>query len=93
MDWSKAYARLVEGLVASGRDDAEGAQQSLEAAVVAFEKAGMAMHAAAARWRLGARTGGERGDNLRAGAKHWMIGQGVRNPTCMFDMLAPDPSA
>ena len=49
----------------------------------------MALHAAAARRRLGAVVSGDEGKGLVATADAWMAGAGVSNIEGMVRMLAP----
>src|SRR5262249_50092926 len=59
--WAKALAQLVSAGVAMGRHDAGGARHLLEDAAGRLEAAGLRLHAAAARRRLGERVGGSQG--------------------------------
>ncbi len=59
------------------------------AALLACEAGDMAMHAAAARWRLGEALGGDEGAAERAAAEAWLGGEGVVKPERIVAMLAP----
>jgi hypothetical protein len=89
--WAEALAQLVSAGVAMGRHDAGGARQLLEDAAGRLEAAGLRLHAAAARRRLGERVAGDRGHRLVEQADAWMKGQGVRRPDRMTALLAPGP--
>jgi hypothetical protein len=87
--WAKALAKLVHAGVAPGRHDADGARQLLEDAADRLESAGLRLHAAAARRRLGEQVGGSDGRRLVEQAEAWMRGQNVRRPDRMTALLAP----
>jgi hypothetical protein len=87
--WAEALAQLVRAGVAAGRHDAEGARQLLTDAVGRLEAAGLRLHAAAARRRLGEQVGGSEGRRLVEQAEAWMKGQNVRRPDRMTALLAP----
>jgi serine/threonine protein kinase len=87
--WAEALAQLVRAGVALGRRDAEGARQLLEDAVGRLEAAGLHLHAAAARRRLGEQVGGREGRRLVEQADAWMKGQNVRRPDRITALLAP----
>ncbi len=61
----------------------------MAAAVTAFERADMTIHAAVARRRLGGLQDDERGRALVAEADAWMAAQGIRNPARMTRLIAP----
>jgi hypothetical protein len=87
--WAEALAQLVRAGVAMGRRDVCGARQLLEDAAGRLETAGLHLHAAAARRRLGERVGGSEGRRLVEQAEAWMRGQHVRRPDRMTVLLAP----
>jgi hypothetical protein len=87
--WAEALAQLVRAGVAMRRRDAEGARQLLEDAAGRLEAAGLCLHAAAARRRLGEQVGGREGRRLGEQADAWMKGQNVRRPDRMAALLAP----
>jgi hypothetical protein len=87
--WAEALAQLVRAGVAMGRHDAGGARQLLEDAAGRLDAAGLRLHAAAARRRLGERVAGSQGQRLVEQADAWMKGQNVRRPDRMTALLAP----
>jgi tetratricopeptide (TPR) repeat protein len=88
--WSVPMAtQLLAGIAMVGAGDGERARHLLERAVVGFEREDMAMHAAAARHRLGRLVGGEEGRALVEAAETWMAGQGVRAPGRLAGVFAP----
>jgi hypothetical protein len=87
--WAEALAQLIRAGVAVGRHEAGGAHQLLEDAVGRLEAAGLRLHAAAARRRLGEQVGGSEGHRLVEQADAWMKGQNVRRPERMTALLAP----
>jgi hypothetical protein len=91
--WAEALAQLVSAGVAMGRHRAGGARQLLEDAAGRLEAAGLRLHAAAARRRLGEQVGGSEGHRLVEQADAWMKGQNVRRPDRMTALLAPGPRA
>jgi len=89
MPWAVAQGRLITAAVAAGSDRPEDAVSELRRASAGFTSAGMALHAAAARRRLGALLGGDEGGQLVRGAERWMTAAGVTNVHGMMEMLAP----
>jgi eukaryotic-like serine/threonine-protein kinase len=89
MLWSDPLACVVRAVLASLREDHTAAAARLSDAIAGFDRAGMALHAAAARWRLGQISGGPESADLIAKASGDMTGQGIRNPARMVRMLAP----
>jgi serine/threonine protein kinase len=87
--WAEALAQLVRAGVAMGRHDAGGSRQLLEEVVGRLEAAGLRLHAAAARRRLGEQVGGKEGQRLVEQADAWMKGQKVRGPNRMTALLVP----
>src|SRR5262249_51902252 len=87
--WAEAQAQLVRAGVAMGRHDAGGARQLLEDAAGRLDAAGLRLHAAAARRRLGGRGGGSLGHRPVEQADAWMKGQKVRRPARMTALPAP----
>jgi hypothetical protein len=87
--WAEALAQLVRAGVAMGRHDAGGARQLLEDAAGRLEAAGLRLHAAAARRRLGEKVGGSEGQRLVEQADAWMKGQNIQRPHRMTALLAP----
>ncbi len=79
--WGEAPASLLRAQL-SGVDGWKTALSTCEAA-------DMAMHAAAARWRLGEAIGGDEGAELVAAARAWFEGEGVVRPERLVAMLTP----
>jgi hypothetical protein len=52
----------------------------------------MALHAAAARARLGQLIGGDEGAETIASAHQWMRARGVGKPERIIDLIAPGPA-
>jgi hypothetical protein len=87
--WAEALAQLVRAGVAMRRHDAGAACQLLEDAAGRLEAAGLCLHAAAARRRLGELVAGSQGHRLVEQADAWMKGQNIRRPDRMTALLAP----
>jgi len=87
--WAVGQGRLITAAVAFAAGKGERAVADLREAIVQFESAGMALHAAVARRRLGAILGGDDGSALIDAADAWMTGAGVVNVDGMMRMLAP----
>src|SRR5262249_10202455 len=87
--WAEALAQLVHAGVAMGRHDAGRVHQLLEDAAGRLEAAGLRLHAAPARRRLGEQLGGGEGRRLVEQADAWMKGQNIRRPDRMTALLAP----
>lgn len=90
--WAGSMAQLVFACSAACRGDRETGLRRLERAIEGFTKAGMALHAAASRYRMGEFIGGDSGTALRAEVRDWMTRQGVRNPDRMIAKIAPVPA-
>ncbi|MFT3694066.1 MAG: protein kinase [Kofleriaceae bacterium] len=84
--WSEPLAILIQAGIAKARSDRTAAIGLYEKAAKLFDTVDLALHAAAARRRLG---------ELRedaaaiAAADAWMTGQKIQNPSRMTMMLAP----
>lgn len=89
MHWATPLAWLICAGIASVENTPSEAANLLDKAVTGFDKAEMCLYASAARWRLGALTGGDRGNQLVSEARAWMLGQEIRKPVSMIGMLAP----
>lgn len=87
--WSTPLARLLEAGAASLRGDAGAARERLVEAASGLDAAGMALHAAAARFRLGQVEGGDGGSATRGEAEAWLRREGVEAPARFVEMLAP----
>jgi len=89
MPWAVGQGRVILAAVAYAAGDHDAAVSELRAAIGRFESTGMALHAAAARRRLGAVVGGDEGRALEATAETWMARAGVENVDGLVRMLAP----
>jgi serine/threonine protein kinase len=89
MAWSQPLAATIQAGVAALRGDEARVPVLLVAALAGFEKADMALYAAAARRLLGQVTPGDEGRQLVAQADQWMQRQQIKNPARMAIMLAP----
>ncbi len=88
--WSIALSKLVAAGVANVRAPGEpGGRALLERGIGDCDALGMRLHAASARRALGALVGGDEGRALVRAAEQWMVGQGVRKPTRMAQMIVP----
>jgi hypothetical protein len=89
MAWAVAQGRLINAAVGFALGNHDRAVAELRGAITAFESTGMALHAAAARRRLGGVVGGDEGHGLVAQADAWMSNAGVSNVEGIVRMLAP----
>src|SRR5262249_49088982 len=89
MPWSKPMAALLRAGIASLEGDRGAAVAHARGAADGFDGVNMALHAAAARYRLGALVGGEEGRTLVERAETWMRSETVKNFARLTDMLAP----
>jgi hypothetical protein len=87
--WASGLAALLRAGVASSSEDDDGTRRHLERGLAYLEQADMALHAAAARHRLGRLLGGASGAELIEQAQRYMKAQGVRAPERMVAMLVP----
>jgi hypothetical protein len=87
--WGDALAALLRAQIASLRGDREDAVVRLRAAVDAFVRFDMPLHAAAARRCLGERVGGDEGRALVEAADAWMRSEDVRSPARLATLFAP----
>jgi hypothetical protein len=90
--WATAQASVVRAAaeLLDGGDTAR-TRQALEEAVRTFEANEMALHAAAARRRLGRFVGGDEGRALVEAGTTWMLARGVRDPDRMTALVTPVP--
>ena len=65
------------------------AVKKLTAALAGFKHADMALYREAARERLGCLLGGERGKEMQAEAKQWLLGEGAVRPDALLELAAP----
>ncbi len=89
MGWIMPLAALVGAGVANLRGDRQTAMALLRTASESANAADMQLHAAVARLRLGALTGGSAGRELFEEADAFMRGQDIRVPERFAAILAP----
>jgi tetratricopeptide (TPR) repeat protein len=87
--YSHPWGSLVRACALAVRGDDVAAALALERAVHGFDATGLALFAAAARWRLGQLRGGDDGIALRSTAEAWMKDQEIAEPARMVAMIAP----
>jgi tRNA A-37 threonylcarbamoyl transferase component Bud32/tetratricopeptide (TPR) repeat protein len=95
MPWSDALAAMLTASVARASRDDGAARRGLRLAIRLSDGAEMALHAAAARYRLGGLVGGDAGSRLVQKTEDAMKARGVRVPARYAQMLIPGdwPSA
>ncbi|MBV9122843.1 MAG: AAA family ATPase, partial [Planctomycetes bacterium] len=86
---SRAQAQVIRAGLAMLRKDADTARQLLTEAARAFDQEHMALHAAAARRRLGELLGGAEGRALITQADSTMRSQKIRRPNRLTAVLVP----
>jgi len=89
MAWIAPYAPLLRAGIHSVRGESEAARRLLAIAAEGFDRADMALYAAAARRQLGKLTGGAEGLALVAQADGVMRAAGVPRPDRLSHVLAP----
>jgi predicted Ser/Thr protein kinase len=89
MSWATPFSTLIRATVACQQGDRTAAIEALGAADDGFTSAGMHMHAAACRARLGTLTNDDQRETLRAAAERFMAAQDVRNSAAFLRVLAP----
>jgi hypothetical protein len=89
MPWIDVLAAMLAASIASAVNDTAGAERELRHAITLAERAEMALHAAAARHRLGLLLGSESGKALVEEAETIMRARGVRVPARYAQMLVP----
>jgi hypothetical protein len=89
MSFCAPSAHLLYAGIAALRGDQERAAAELRQAAEGFDRADMAMHAAAMRLHLGLLVGGDEGTRLAGDAEQWMRSHGVCRPGRLASMLAP----
>ena len=89
MEWSRPVSELILASCAHAQGDGERAVTLLRFALEGFEKSDMALHAAAARARLGVLIGGAEGLAFASASETWMRDEGVVAPARMVAMMAP----
>jgi hypothetical protein len=88
MAWCRPAAQVLRAALAAERAP-EAAAAELRAAAEGFDRADMAMHAAAVRRRLGRLLGGDEGKTMVAGAEAWLRAAGVSAVDGLVAMLMP----
>jgi len=86
---SPSLGLLARAGVARLREDRAAARALVEQAIAGFDAAGMRLHAASARARLGALRGDADGAVLAEASSAYMREQRVADPVRMVDMIAP----
>lgn len=89
MPWMDPLANRIRAGVAALRGNMREAATFLRSAVEGFDAAGMPLHAAVSRRRLGELLAGQEGRDLIEKADAWMARQGVKNPPRMTALYAP----
>jgi serine/threonine protein kinase len=89
MPWTAPLASMLAASLANAVGDARAAEQALRRSIELGEAAGMALHAAAARYELALRLGGAEGRTLAHDAEVAMKAGGVRVPARYAGMLLP----
>jgi hypothetical protein len=89
MPWIDPFAPLIRGVVAMHRKDRATAAALLRLAADGFDRADMALYAAATRRRLGDLQGGEAGDRHVREATRFMREQTVVDPDRLSAVLTP----
>jgi hypothetical protein len=87
--WAMPLARILRAGSAHLRGDRDQALMLLREAIYGCETADMALHATAARRRLGQLLGGDEGRKLLERTDEWMKSQGVADADAMTAMIAP----
>ena len=89
LPWVRALGQLVEAAYQVQMGDDAAARGCLERAVDQLDEIGLKLYAAAARVRLGTLTGGDAGRTILEQGRAFMTAQGVKEESCMVEMLAP----
>jgi len=89
MPWAVGLGKLITAAVAFAGKHDDAAIADLRDALARLDGCGMALHAAAARRRLGRLIGGSEGQELVAAADAWLAGAGIANADGLVRMLAP----
>jgi serine/threonine protein kinase/KaiC/GvpD/RAD55 family RecA-like ATPase len=87
--WADGLAGVIEGSVRELRGQVAPARTAFEQAAAALDAAGMRMHAACARFRLGRLQDGSDGEQTMAEASAVLASEGVSRPERMVAALAP----
>ena len=89
LTWADGLADLLRAGAAACRGDREGAAAILRQAIATFDAAGMPLHAAVARRRLGECVAGAEGRAMIEQADTVMTDRGIRNPLRLTALNAP----
>jgi hypothetical protein len=89
MPWTDALEAMLAASVAMASGETPEAEYALRRAIELADAAEMALHAAAARHRLGSLSGGEAGAKLVKDAEEAMTARGVHVPVRYARMLVP----
>jgi tetratricopeptide (TPR) repeat protein len=89
LPWARGQGLVIRAAVAFADARDEAAIGDLGRAIQHFESTGMALHAAAARRRLGEVLGGSAGQGELANADAWMTRAGILDQDGIVRMLAP----
>ncbi len=89
--FAKAWGALMEAgaRALAAPSDTTGTEGLLVQAIALLEEADCLVLAAAARWLLGRRRGGDEGRKLVRSQQQWLDERGVRNPPRFIGMIAP----
>jgi serine/threonine protein kinase len=89
MPWTTPLAAIVQAAAENAAGDRDAAAAALRTAAASAEAAGMAMHAVAARHRLGTLIGGEEGRSMVERANQAMTSEGIKNPARWLSIYLP----
>jgi hypothetical protein len=89
MPWVETLAHTVAAAAKNAAGDRTACVDTLHALVSSAEKTDMAMHAWAARYRLGQVLGGAEGAALFASAQGALEAEGVKNPAATVAIYLP----
>ena len=89
MAWTAPFAAILTAGAASAEGDSIGTIRSLQAAIDLARDADMSMYAAAARYQLGGRVGGDEGRELTSQGEQAMRDQDIHRPDRMAATLVP----
>ena len=89
MPWTAPLAWIVSAVAENAAGDREAAIAALRAVLESAEAANMPMHAAVARYRLGALLGGDKGNSLARSAHQAVGARGIRDPARWASIYLP----
>lgn len=87
--WGVPFAHAVRAALAHTAGDDKAAIEHLVRAAQGFEAADMRLYSEAARRRIGALAGGDKGKALISAADLWMTAEEIQDPHRMTEMLLP----